>query len=310
MPSYPPDGTERVSAYNGHISIPAAWTRSSVPDDGGRAFRGSTDRHSATSAVLTVIATAPRSANRRGNGAAMTTLDELTALLQPDSAPRAQSSNGYPHGERRRAVRRPATAEYIYRTPPAGCTCASCAPPAKASRPITGRAANGCRLARQGGALPAARAPGGACRYRGADMRRGEGCRHGRPLRLRRDHQSRRRGQVAAGAHANISRASSASASWRTTTLPAPRTRRPFSRRCAEIVPTIGVVRFPELKPGGDLSDYFERGGTKAGLLIRIEEALQAGVAPSVHPAQPERSPAASSSAGYGAGICPSARLS
>jgi DNA polymerase len=45
------------------------------------------------------------------------------------------------------------------------------------------------------------------------------------------------------------------------------------------VVPTIGVVRFPELPPGGDLSDYFERGNSKAGLLIRIEEALKTGVA-------------------------------
>jgi DNA polymerase len=46
-----------------------------------------------------------------------------------------------------------------------------------------------------------------------------------------------------------------------------------------DVVPTIGVVRFPELPPGGDLSDYFERSGTKAGLLVRIEEALKAGIA-------------------------------
>jgi hypothetical protein len=45
------------------------------------------------------------------------------------------------------------------------------------------------------------------------------------------------------------------------------------------VVPAISVVRFPELPPGGDLSDFFERGGTKAGLLIRIEEAFKAGVA-------------------------------
>lgn len=45
------------------------------------------------------------------------------------------------------------------------------------------------------------------------------------------------------------------------------------------VVPAIGVVRFPELPPGGDLSDYFERGNSKAGLLIRIEEALKSGIA-------------------------------
>jgi DNA polymerase len=44
-----------------------------------------------------------------------------------------------------------------------------------------------------------------------------------------------------------------------------------------EIVPTIGVVRFPELGPHGDLTDYFERGGSKPYLLTRIEEALKAG---------------------------------
>jgi DNA polymerase len=45
------------------------------------------------------------------------------------------------------------------------------------------------------------------------------------------------------------------------------------------VVPTIGVVRFPELPEHGDLTNFFERGGTKAGLLIRIEEALKAGIA-------------------------------
>jgi hypothetical protein len=43
------------------------------------------------------------------------------------------------------------------------------------------------------------------------------------------------------------------------------------------VVPTIGVVQFPELPPGGDLTDYFERGGSKPYLLKRIEEALQRG---------------------------------
>jgi DNA polymerase bacteriophage-type len=46
-----------------------------------------------------------------------------------------------------------------------------------------------------------------------------------------------------------------------------------------DIVPTIGVVRFPELGPGGDLSDFFAAGGTKAYLLTRIETALKAGTA-------------------------------
>lgn len=45
------------------------------------------------------------------------------------------------------------------------------------------------------------------------------------------------------------------------------------------VVPTIGVVRFPELPPGGDLSNYFERGNSKAGLQIRLDEALRAGIA-------------------------------
>ena len=45
------------------------------------------------------------------------------------------------------------------------------------------------------------------------------------------------------------------------------------------VVPEIGVVRFPELKSGGDLTDFFEAGGTKAYLLTRIEAAMKAGVA-------------------------------
>src|SRR5262245_29431411 len=43
-----------------------------------------------------------------------------------------------------------------------------------------------------------------------------------------------------------------------------------------DMVPTIGVVQFPELGPGGDLSDYFASGGSKAYLLTRIEAALKA----------------------------------
>jgi AAA domain-containing protein len=46
-----------------------------------------------------------------------------------------------------------------------------------------------------------------------------------------------------------------------------------------DIVSTIGVVRFPELGPGGDLSDFFAAGGTRAYLQMRIETALKAGTA-------------------------------
>jgi hypothetical protein len=42
-----------------------------------------------------------------------------------------------------------------------------------------------------------------------------------------------------------------------------------------DVVPTIGVVRFPELKVGGDLTDFFEAGGNKPYLLSRIEAALK-----------------------------------
>jgi DNA polymerase I-like protein with 3'-5' exonuclease and polymerase domains len=44
-------------------------------------------------------------------------------------------------------------------------------------------------------------------------------------------------------------------------------------------VPTIGIVAFPELPPKGDLTDFFMRGGTAQALQIRIDEALQRGVA-------------------------------
>ena len=44
------------------------------------------------------------------------------------------------------------------------------------------------------------------------------------------------------------------------------------------VVPNLGVVRFPELGPGGDLTDYF--GETAAGCWARIERALQAGAPP------------------------------
>jgi DNA polymerase len=46
-----------------------------------------------------------------------------------------------------------------------------------------------------------------------------------------------------------------------------------------DVVPTIGIVRFPELPNHGDLSDFFVRGGTKEALQVRIEEALKAGTA-------------------------------
>ena len=45
-----------------------------------------------------------------------------------------------------------------------------------------------------------------------------------------------------------------------------------------DTVPTLGVLRFPELPANGDLTDFFERGGTKAGLLLRIEDALKIGI--------------------------------
>ena len=47
------------------------------------------------------------------------------------------------------------------------------------------------------------------------------------------------------------------------------------------VVPNIGVLRFPELKSGGDLTDYFDAGGTRPYLLGRIEQAMKAGVAQS-----------------------------
>jgi DNA polymerase I-like protein with 3'-5' exonuclease and polymerase domains len=50
-------------------------------------------------------------------------------------------------------------------------------------------------------------------------------------------------------------------------------------RALRQIVPTIGVVRFPELRSGGDLSDYFAAGGSKPYLVARIEAALKVGVA-------------------------------
>ena len=45
------------------------------------------------------------------------------------------------------------------------------------------------------------------------------------------------------------------------------------------VVPNIGVLRFPELKSGGDLTDYFDAGGTRPYLLGRIEQVMKAGVA-------------------------------
>jgi hypothetical protein len=46
-----------------------------------------------------------------------------------------------------------------------------------------------------------------------------------------------------------------------------------------DVVPVIGVLRFPELPEGGDSTDFFERGGTPQALRVRIDEALKAGIA-------------------------------
>ena len=43
------------------------------------------------------------------------------------------------------------------------------------------------------------------------------------------------------------------------------------------VVPEIGVLRFPELPPGGDLVDYFAEGGSKPALDARIERAMKIG---------------------------------
>jgi AAA domain-containing protein len=51
------------------------------------------------------------------------------------------------------------------------------------------------------------------------------------------------------------------------------------AERLKDIVPTIGVVSFPELPEHGDLTDFFERGGTKQALQIRIDDALKRGMA-------------------------------
>jgi hypothetical protein len=45
------------------------------------------------------------------------------------------------------------------------------------------------------------------------------------------------------------------------------------------VVPTIGVLRFPELPEHDDVVDFFERGGTAQALQVRIDEALKAGIA-------------------------------
>ena len=46
-----------------------------------------------------------------------------------------------------------------------------------------------------------------------------------------------------------------------------------------DVVPTISMVAFPELGPGGDLSDFFAAGGSKLYLQTRIDAALKAGSA-------------------------------
>jgi DNA polymerase len=46
-----------------------------------------------------------------------------------------------------------------------------------------------------------------------------------------------------------------------------------------DVVPVIGVLRFPELPEGGDSTDFFARGGTAQALRVRIDEALKAGIA-------------------------------
>jgi DNA polymerase len=51
------------------------------------------------------------------------------------------------------------------------------------------------------------------------------------------------------------------------------------ARQLKDVVPNIGVAPFPELPENGDLTDFFERGGTKQALEIRIAEALAKGAA-------------------------------
>jgi DNA polymerase len=50
-------------------------------------------------------------------------------------------------------------------------------------------------------------------------------------------------------------------------------------RALRDVVPVIGVLRFPELPEGGDSTDFFTRGGTAQALRVRIDEALKAGIA-------------------------------
>jgi DNA polymerase len=50
-------------------------------------------------------------------------------------------------------------------------------------------------------------------------------------------------------------------------------------RALRDVVPVIGVLRFPELPEHGDSTDFFERGGTAQALQVRIDEALKAGIA-------------------------------
>ena len=164
-------------------------------------------------------------------------------------------------------------------TPPAGCTCAWSARQQELPDLFLVRRRVDARLAAGGRALSASRAAGSGRRYHGADLRgrkgyRDRGARHGfiattnpggagkwRP-ELTPYFQGKQRVCI-------VEDNDTAGAKHTAMVLKALR----------GVVPTIGVMRFPELPPGGDLSDYFERGNSKAGLQIRIEEALKTGVA-------------------------------
>ena len=267
----PPDGLERVSAHDGawlHPQCEEPFLRVRMHEE-GIPWEQPIKPPPAPSE--------PPPTNGRGNGASDGF--DLEHLLQPVSSSNNKTGNGYPHGEFASPSAGPATAEYIYKNAAdrlhmrvvrttgksfptyhwSGGEWVSgwpkevvpyrlpelLAAPADAIVLICEGEKDADTAARYG--FVATTNPGGAGKWQ---------------PELTQYFQGKQRVCV-------IEDNDAAGAKHTATVLKALRS----------VVPTIGVMRFPELPPGGDLSDYFERGNSKAGLLIRIEEALKAGIA-------------------------------
>jgi DNA polymerase bacteriophage-type len=277
----PPDGSERVSSYNDiylHERCEDAFIQARMAEEG---LPWSSLPDPSPSPPPSSPPSPPPQSNGRGNGLDDDDGFDLAALLGPQPSPRGngQGGDGYPHGEDRGPAAGPATAEYIYRTAenrlhmrvvrtaakqfptyhwhngdwvagwpdevvPYRLPEMLAAPPDVTVLICEGEK-NADAAARYG--FVATTNPGGAGKWQPELSNHFKGKQRVVILEDNDAAGTKHTAKVSAALHG--------------------------------IVPAIGVVAFPELGPGGDLSDYFERGGSKPYLVTRIEEALQRGIA-------------------------------